>query len=742
MNWKNLFLLMTGTALLLHAGCKSTGSEEETEPVPEQSDYSILVDTPDRVIDGASDAEEIVRAGLDSTGTDAVEEPELSTKPVNSSIFEPAVELKQSKDAIYKALFAEANEQALIKVNINFDAANLADVIPAFAGPLNLNYIIDSEVAGTVTMAVNSSMTSREVWTLFEQILTLANAYCELDGKVLHIRPLTKIAKESGFLKDGSNIEVRLVPLKHIAAASMVTQLAKFTGSENAVTALEQQNALLVVETGPNLERLLVLIAELDAKPKAGWSQLVLPCRNVSSDRIKEELLAVLPVLGFPAADGDNKEADPGAISIVSIPRIQVIAASAATPEALEELRKWVLQLDKGDTGEQERVFVYDVINADAGELLQALSAMFPVEGSVLKVSGGSEGAANTSSESATGRNADKKTDDKGNPVSDSGNLFDNTLYVFADAKNNRMLIRTTPRVYSMVKAILNRIDTIPDRILMQVLVVEIELSDSNEFGIEFSGKGSGGNTESIFGTNFDALSPGGENPQTGGRFYIYNPDNPDEKFGYIRAIAGRNKLKVLSSPQIIATSHSEAKISVGKQVPIVTSDITDTASSVIPDNTSLRRSYQYKDTGIILTVTPKTTKGGLIAMDVEQVISEAVDNTLKGIDSPIIKEDELKTSLSFRSGRTLIMGGLIKEKHNFTNSSIPVIADIPFLRSLVGNTSQSVERTEILVLITATIITEDSGLQAMIRRYRNAVDEIKKFEHKQFNAESGTEKE
>ena len=740
MNWKNTFLVMTGTALLFDAGCNPTGLEDEKNKIPEQSEYSILVDAPDIMIDETADAEEVVRTGTDPNWTGAVETSGISTPMVNSFFFEPADKEKHPGDAVYKALFTEGNEKALIKVNINFDAANLADVIPAFAGPLNLNYIIDSEVTGMVTMAVNSSMTGREVWTLFEQILTLADAYCELDGKVLHIRPLAKMAKESGFLLDGSNIEVRLVSLKHIAAASMAAQLGKFVGSESAVTALERQNALLVVETKANLERLLVLIAELDSKPKAGWSQLVLPCCNVSSDRIKDELLTVLPVLGFPVAGGDGKEADPGAISIVSIPRIQAIVASAATSEALEELRKWVLQLDKADTGEQEQVFIYDVINADAGELLQALSAMFPVEGSVLKVSGGTDGAPNTSSESVTGRDANKKNDENGKPISGSGNIFDTPLYVFADARNNRMLIRTTPRVYSMVKAILNRIDTIPDRILMQVLVVEIELSDSNEFGVEFSGKGSGGNTESIFGTNFDSLSPGSESPQTGGRFYIYNPDNPNEKFGYVRAIAGRNKLKVLSSPQIIATSHSEAKISVGKRVPIVTSDITDTASSVIPDNTSLRRSYQYEDTGIILTVTPKTTKGGLIAMDVKQIISEAVDNTTKGIDSPIIKEDELKTTLSFRSGRTLILGGLIKEKHNFNNSSIPVIADIPFLRSLVGNTSQLVERTEILVLITATIITEDSELQTMVRRYRNAVGEIKKFEHRQFN--EGPEKE
>ena len=167
--------------------------------------------------------------------------------------------------------------------------------------------------------------------------------------------------------------------------------------------------------------------------------------------------------------------------------------------------------------------------------------------------------------------------------------------------------------------------------------------------------------------------------------------------------------------------------------MPVITNEITDTQSSIVPDNTSLRRSYQYEDTGIILTVTPQVTKGGLISMSLEQIISDAVENTMRGMESPIIKEDVLSTELAIRDGRTLIMGGLIKEKQNETISSLPWIIDIPFLRTFFSNTSKSRERTEILVLITATIIRENTNLEEMVRRYNQAVHEIEQFENRQY---------
>ena len=723
--WLSVACLLS--ILLVFGGCKSNKPVEDETP-DEYHPGSILMEAETTTIEGGVKAEEWIASQGDKLGEEI--HPGIFENAREITVLTPFIGSESTVDEeIYRKLFPNANEKALVQVNISFDGANLADVIPAFAEPLNLNYILDPEISGTVTMSVSAALAPREVWRLFEQILTHAGAYCELGASgILHIKPFSKIARERHIV-GGLNIEARIVPLKHVTARSLIPQLTRFVNNENAVTALEPQNALVVVESRDNMARLLQLIDEMDRKAMAGWAHVVLPCRNVSSEKIKAELLEVLPVLGFPVSDGSGKEAEATGIKIMSLERVQAIIASSATIESLEELRRWVQILDRSDTGEQERVFVYEVENDQVETLLQALATIFPVDANVIAApQGASEGETRDSASGSLNTSISSKQDEEDN----TGNVFSTPMRIFADARNNRMLIRTTPRAYAMGKAILERIDTVPDRVLMQLLVVEIELSDSNEFGVEFSSQFSAGNTESIIGTNYEALSPSGAPGQTGGKYFIFNPSNPDQKFAYIRAVAGRNKMKVLSSPQIVANSHMTSKISVGRSVPIVTSDITDT-SSVVNDNTSLRRSYQYEDTGIILTITPRTTKGGLVELEIDQILSEAIDNAMKGIDSPIIKKDELKTTLSLRSGRTLILGGLIKEKYSNTHSSLPFIADIPFLRTLTGNTRESVERTEILLLVTANIITEDTRIQDMVRRYSNAVSEIKKFEHKQF---------
>ena len=757
---KSGLILTAGILIVVFTGCssydfdyfKNKKEDKKTASAPStRSKYSIIAQSGKgvKVIDrGIAEQDEIIN------NTPVGEKHEFFSKVPTEKIATMTAAKEKDVDSLYKKLFqGKFEDSEAINVSINFDAASLGDVIPSFALPLKLNYILDPAVTGTITMSVKGKLKTEEVWALFEQILRMAGAYCEMENQVIHIRPIGKMAHEKKIFQKDSNIAVHLMPLKFVSAKDIVAQLKPFLSDAALAISLDKQNAIMLVENAINMERLILLVTQLDRKLKEGWHRAVFICRNIPASNLKQELLEVLPVLGFPVAEG-KKENNSGEISIASLDRVQAIVVSAVTAEPLMEIRKWVQALDKSDIGEQERVYLYEVINGKADELLNALSVVFPTESTTMSANESGSSSANVVNNATTNKNTAKnatgnssspnRSDNsslKNQPVA-SNSVFDTPIKVFADAVHNRLLVRTTPRTYSMVRAILDRMDTIPAQILMQVLVVEIELSDSNEFGMEVSGSGNAGGMNSIFGTNFEALSPSTEGAkQTGGTIHIYNPKNPDQKFGYIRALASQNNLKVLSSPQIIAKSHSKAKISVGKRVPVITNEITDTQSSIDPNNTSLRRAYQYEDTGIILTVTPQVTKGGMISMEIEQTISDAIENTMRGIESPIIKEDVLETTLALRDGRTIIMGGLIKEKRNEVVSSLPWLIDIPFLRLLSSNVAKTTERTEILVLITATIIDEKSDLENMIRRYNQAVQEIDNFENRQYKKDEKKKK-
>ena len=633
-----------------------------------------------------------------------------------------------------------------IKAEFDFNGAAVADVIPVFAELLRFNYLLDGKLNGTVTLSLKDELTRRQLWELFRQVMQTSNIYLTKQDNMIHFRPVEAIAQAAAGDGVSSDAEVALFRLKNIGAKETASQIGQFLSPGLKPVELEERNLLLVVDTKENLRKVRQIVAQLDRPLRQGWAKMVIPCRNIDVSRLAKEAADVLPVLGFPVALNSDKPR-PEEIQLTTVERLQIIVASAANYEALEELGRWINILDQSETGDQERMFIYNILNGNAEELVKALAVMFPVEGEMLTASTGSSGGSSSSGSgelfsSSASASTSKTTTQSGSVKSAAktgtqeegpANLFEVPVKVFADAVNNRLIIRTKPRTYTMIKALLGKIDTIPPQVLFQVLVVDVSLNDSVKFGVEFMMKGGSGNVTTQGGTNFSGLTPGsGQNSQSGGKFWIYNPKNPDQKFGYINALAGKTNVKVISSPQVLIASNNEAKISVGSKVPIVNSEITNTQSIITNNNdssTNLVRNIQYQDTGVILKITPKVTRGGRIAIKLAQTVSEADSNTVSDIDSPVIKEQIIETAMSLRDGQTIICGGIIKEKSTDNLSTLPGIGGIPFLRRLFGDTDISTDRTEMMILITGYIVSEDSHLEELVKRYEQAVDTLIDFQ-------------
>ena len=633
-----------------------------------------------------------------------------------------------------------------IKAEFDFNGAAVADVIPVFAELLRFNYLLDGKLNGTVTLSLKDELTRRQLWELFRQVMQTSNIYLTRQDNMIHFRPVEAIAQAAAGDGVSSDAEVALFRLKNIGAKETASQIGQFLSPGLKPVELEERNLLLVVDTKENLRKVRQIVAQLDRPLRQGWAKMVIPCRNIDASRLAKEAADVLPVLGFPVALNSDKPR-PEEIQLTTVERLQIIVASAANYEALEELGRWINILDQSETGDQERMFIYNILNGNAEELVKALAVMFPVEGEMLTASTGSSGGSSSSgsgelfsssasastSQTTTQSGSVKSAAKTGSKEEGPANLFEVPVKVFADAVNNRLIIRTKPRTYTMIKALLGKIDTIPPQVLFQVLVVDVSLNDSVKFGVEFMMKGGSGNVTTQGGTNFSGLTPGsGQNSQSGGKFWIYNPKNPDQKFGYINALAGKTNVKVISSPQVLIASNNEAKISVGSKVPIVNSEITNTQSIITNNNdssTNLVRNIQYQDTGVILKITPKVTRGGRIAIKLAQTVSEADSNTVSDIDSPVIKEQIIETAMSLRDGQTIICGGIIKEKSTDNLSTLPGLGGIPFLRRLLGDTDISTDRTEMMILITGYIVSEDSHLEELVKRYEQAVDTLIDFQ-------------
>ncbi len=644
--------------------------------------------------------------------------------------------------------FIMLNGDEEITVNLVFNSAPLLDVIPSFADALGFNFLADSDLKGVVTLNIDQKMTRKELWNTFDKMLNLAGAGVTVDGTLLRIVALSKVATQSDarLAKDGSG-ELFYYPLKNTTAKDVIVQLKPFLGKDAVCVELTRPNAVMLADDRANMPKIKQLLEIIDMSGKSAWKRKVVRCINILPSKLTEELKTVLPVLGFYVMQTTDKTEQPGSIQLTGLDRLQLIVISAATEEAIQEITQWIDLLDSSDSLDQERVFVYKIRNNKAAQLAQALSIIYDTQGASMTID---TSTGNTKTEAInstiTTRTTANRTGSNQNTTGTTveatqtdvnSSVFNTPVRIFADGVLNRLVIRTTPRTYASIKALINKLDVVPAQVLLQVLVVEVTLTESTRFGIEFSMQGGSGSANSLLGTNYENLQPdfNGTGKQPGFSYLLSNPNNPEQKFGYIRALAGNNAVKVVSSPQLLVSSHTEASISVGSQIPILTQGITNSSSSG-----DIVQNYEQEDVGVILTVTPQITSTDLISLDVTQTLSAAVTNTSSNIDSPEITKREVKTSMTIANGRTMIIGGLIQEKKNDDLQSVPFINQIPILNRLFGSTEASVERTELLVMITGYIINERSKVEELIERYNDALKSLNEFDATLGNKKSNFE--
>jgi general secretion pathway protein D len=195
-----------------------------------------------------------------------------------------------------------------------------------------------------------------------------------------------------------------------------------------------------------------------------------------------------------------------------------------------------------------------------------------------------------------------------------------------------------------------------------------------------------------------------------------------------LSAISSVTHVDVLSAPEVLVLNNQTAKLDVGDQVPIVTA----TAVSTITSNAPEVNSVQYLSTGVILTVTPRVNKGGMVMMDIDQQVAEPTTTTTSSINSPTIQQREITSSVSVADGETIALGGLFSNQVSKSKSGIPWLQDIPYLGYLFTDTNNSVSRDELMVLITPHVVDSVQKARAVTDELRHKIPEVQPiFEQK-----------
>jgi len=285
------------------------------------------------------------------------------------------------------------------------------------------------------------------------------------------------------------------------------------------------------------------------------------------------------------------------------------------------------------------------------------------------------------------------------------------------------------------------KLDIYPKQVLIDILMAEITLDDSNKFGVEwarFISSNPPNAQEAILSSRPPVDTTGTFVPfgraLAEGTFFRYSIVEMGGKvMAAINAAATDNRLNVISSPQLLASNNKEAKMQVGSSQPILTStysygSTSGTIVSTTPSTGTIEGTIEYKDIGIILTITPRISDGGLITLEIQIERSDVEEKALGNLQNvPYFPKKIAKTILSVLEGQTIVIGGLIEEGKTTIKTGIPVLSRIPILGALFGYQTYAKKKTELILLMTPHIITDHIQSRSITEEFKEKVEGLKR---------------
>jgi general secretion pathway protein D len=286
-------------------------------------------------------------------------------------------------------------------------------------------------------------------------------------------------------------------------------------------------------------------------------------------------------------------------------------------------------------------------------------------------------------------------------------------IRIIADEVNNALVIMGTSREYEMVESAIKELDILPKQVLIEATIFEIGLTGDLNLGVEWFLK-NGGLGEGKTGQGQLNLGSDGISAAAPGFSYSIIDGATDVRF-VINALESETNVQVLSSPSIMVLDNKKATINVGDEIPVPTRQSNSNIDPAAPTVNEI----QYRNTGILLEVSPRINAGGLVTLEVNQEVSDAVTTETSGIDAPTIQLRTIQSTVAIQSGQSVILGGLIRNQREDSVSGLPFFSRLPGIGRLFSQTANSDRRTELLVVLTPYVIANPSQALAITEEYR-----------------------
>jgi general secretion pathway protein D len=608
-------------------------------------------------------------------------------------------------------------------VSINVNRMMLPEFIIYVIGEtLKIPFVMDQammEDKRVVTFSTPQPISADKALEMVTGVLEKYDLFVEEKAGALHVMQKPSMPKPTMNIQSGREIDesrgdvLQIIPLKFLRVAEIQSLITDLSRGSVQIKPYARENVLILHGNSVNMQQIIDFINYFDVPSLQDKKILFVRLIYWEPDEFIGQLTKMLEGMGIIAAK-TPKEPGPLFIAIRQMNAVLVIAPDETT---MKYILDWKNRLDTVEAaGSDEKAYTFAPQYSRASDIVNSLLALYGIAPRSDNASG-RDASSSAKAYQTTGQGfqtpvADSQGSTFGSSISQpaSGKTVSSdasfhaaslpSLKIAADNNKNVVIMICSPSVYRQHLGLLRQLDTQPKQVLIEATIAELSLTDELKYGVEWyinNTINNGPITGGTLGHLIDA--------STGNLGMAFNYVTSTANFkAMINALATKNKANILSTPRLTVLDNHEAVIQIGQDVPVATGEQT-TAASTGTEPTILR-SIQYRSLGIILKVKPTINTEGLLTLELTQEVSDLSKNTGVG-DSPIIAIRRINTSVVAANGQTVALGGLMKQQKGIIERKVPLLGDIPLIGNLFKVTENTDDRTELLILVTPTILTK-----------------------------------
>ena len=608
--------------------------------------------------------------------------------------------------ALAQPVTASGNSQSGRFITIDFNNVDIIVFIKFISELTETNFVIDQRVKGKVTIISPSKISLQEAYKVFESVLEVHGYTTVKSGEVIKIIPSpdartksieTLLREESGAPED--KVVTQLIPLQYADPAQIKRLFTPMVSKSSVILDYPPTRMLIVTDVYSNIQRLMRILKTIDIEG-IGLELSVIPLEHAEAGKLVKLLgqvfrTRVKPKKGEPVSE----------IRFVADERTNIVVIFASEDDTYR-VKRLISMLDKETPRGKQKIRVYYLENAIAEDLAKVLQDL------PTKTSGAAKG---------------KKT-----PVVSEG------VRITADKATNSLIIMAGKEDYQVLEDIIRQLDIPRSMVYIESLIMEVNVEKGFSLGVQWRalGETSFNNREGAFGGAFsggsDAIDentvaePGSGGFALGvisGAIDIVTSQGTvtvPNITAIVDAFESDRDVHILSTPQVLTTDNEEASIVVGRNVPF------RTRSTQIEGTAQTFSSFEYRDVGLTLKITPHISQDRMIRLNIFQKLTALTEAPEETDFRPTTLKREVDTTVIVEDNNTIVIGGLIDDTFTIRETGVPCLNNLPWFKYLFKTQTKARQKSNLYVFLTPHVVENHMEAEAIYKKKQETIDTFK----------------